>query len=118
MIPSETIRCEKGKDTNSHCSNLADTVVDGSAYCNECAKRVKDSAKINDACRKVSAIVNQIAKEIGIESLYGKVFGEVHIEGEEWTCDSCVELMQGMQNGGTHHTGYCITPVIEQHSYV
>lgn len=119
MIPTNDTRCEDGFGTNSQCLNKADTVVDGHAYCNECAKRIMDSAKVADACKNIAAIIRAIAKEIGNESLYGKVFGNAHIEGEDgWTYDSCVNLMQGMCNGGTYHTGYCITPVVEQRTMV
>lgn len=110
MIPSDTIRCEYDKDTNDHCCNTADTVINGNAYCNRCGKLVQDAIKIKEACNFVAELIKKIAKTTNQEGL----FGQVHVEDKDWPYDSCVELMTRMPNGGEFHTGYCISPVIEQ----
>jgi len=65
---------------------------------------------IDKACEVIAELIGKIAKETNQEGL----FGQVHIEDKDWPYDSCVELMIRMRNGGEYHTGYCISPMIEQ----
>jgi hypothetical protein len=61
------------------------------------------------ACHAIAELIKKMAKETNQEGLYGKV----HIEGEDWPYNSCVELMICMPNGGEFHTGYSISPDLE-----
>ena len=65
---------------------------------------------VKEACEQIADLIKEVAQSINQTDL----FGEIHIEGEDWPYDSVVNLKMRFPNGGTYETGYSISPMVEE----